>query len=545
MIKYIEKHPVTSIIFISLLMLLPNLDTMVVTIMEARNFITAREMVTDGNWILTTMNGEPRYQKPPLPTWLTAIFGMIFGMKSLFALRLPAALMVAFSGVFMFLFSNKLFKNNILSLVNGLILITSFYIVGIINEAPWDIYTHGFMIAAIYCLYQFFEDENAVWKNALLAGFMVGLSLMSKGPVSFYALLLPFIISYGIVFKFKNFKSKFLPLIAFIIVFAFIGGWWFLYVRQIDPEAFTKIAEKETSNWGSYNVRPFYYYWSFFTQSGIWTILALIGLIYPYLIKRVSNKKLYKFSFFWTIIAVILLSIIPEKKSRYLVPVLFPLAINTGFYIEYLINNFKNLKSKKETIPVYFNFGLFAVIGIVFPIVGYILLKDKLEGLWFSFILTSIILFSIGILLFKFLKNKDIKKAFYTKIAFMVTIFCLGLPLTKAMHNNTNFNQISGLKSTIETKNDIKSYSVGELTPELLWYYDDKMPNIYIDNKLKLPKENKFGLLIEKHNIKLLKNLPEEYTSEFIKEYDINFFKKKRERLIREYYIITKNTTFE
>ena len=138
-------------------MLLPNLNSLVVTIMEARNFITAREMVNDGNWILTTMNGLPRYEKPPLPTWLTAISGMIFGMKSLFALRLPAALMVAFSGVFLFKFSKELTRNSNQSLINGLILITSFYIIGIINEAPWDIFAHGFMIAGIYFLFQLLE----------------------------------------------------------------------------------------------------------------------------------------------------------------------------------------------------------------------------------------------------------------------------------------------------------------------------------------------------------------------------------------------------
>jgi len=34
------------------LLLLPFLEVMEVTIMEARNFITAREMLTDGNWVL-------------------------------------------------------------------------------------------------------------------------------------------------------------------------------------------------------------------------------------------------------------------------------------------------------------------------------------------------------------------------------------------------------------------------------------------------------------------------------------------------------------
>lgn len=540
MVKYIEKHPITSILVISLLMLLPNLDTMVITIMEARNFITAREMIEDGNWILTTMNGNPRYEKPPLPTWLTAFSEMLFGAKSLFALRLPAALMISFSGVFLFLFSKKISLSTAQSLVNAFILITSFYIIGIINEAPWDIFTHGFMLAGILFLFQFFEENKNVWKNALYSGVFIGLSLMSKGPVSLYALFLPFLIAYGSTFKFKGIRQKILPLFAFIIVFLSIGGWWFFYVRIVDPEPFMAITKQETSRWGSYNVRPFYYYWSFFVQSGIWTIPAFIGLLYPYLKSRVSNKKLYKFSFIWSITVVILLSIIPEKKSRYLVPVLFPLAINTGFYIQYLIQNFKYLKSKKEQIPIYFNFGLFGFIGITFPIVGYILLKDNLDHLWLSFGLSSIALFGIGVLIIYSLWKKELKNVFYGIVGFMTFILLFGLPLSKALYNNPTFHQISHLKETVELDRGIKSYTFSGLTPELLWYYGEKIEPIYINEEFALPNEEQFGLLIEERNVKLLKNLANTHTTELIGEFDLNYFKKKRERLIRKYYLITK-----
>src|SRR5690606_3192503 len=121
-----------------------------------------------------------------------------------------------------------------------------------------------------------------------------------------------------------------------------------------------------------YNIRPFYYYWSFFTQSGVWTIPAFVALLYPYLKTRVSDKKAYLFSFLWTISSVILLSIIPEKKSRYLLPVLIPLAMNTAFYIEYLVRSFPKIKNRAEKFPVYFNYGLIALIGIVFPLAGYL-----------------------------------------------------------------------------------------------------------------------------------------------------------------------------
>ena len=48
------------------------------------------------------------------------------------------------------------------------------------------------------------------------------------------------------------------------------------------------------------------------TQSGIGSP-AFIGLLYPYMKRRAINYRAYKFTFLWTIAAVILLSIIPEK----------------------------------------------------------------------------------------------------------------------------------------------------------------------------------------------------------------------------------------
>ena len=60
-------------------------------IMESRNFITAREMLADGNWLIPTMNGELRLEKPPLPTWITAAISSLFKTNNLFVLRTPAA----------------------------------------------------------------------------------------------------------------------------------------------------------------------------------------------------------------------------------------------------------------------------------------------------------------------------------------------------------------------------------------------------------------------------------------------------------------------
>ncbi len=93
-----------AIALVCLAIFFPHLSVVEVNIMEARNFITAREMLEYGNWIHTTMNLEPRYEKPPLPTWMTAVSGAIFGMKNLFGLRLPAVLSVHLFSFYFLLF---------------------------------------------------------------------------------------------------------------------------------------------------------------------------------------------------------------------------------------------------------------------------------------------------------------------------------------------------------------------------------------------------------------------------------------------------------
>ncbi len=75
-----NKSYVLILALICLAIFFPHLKIAEVNIMEARNFITAREMLQYDNWLHTTMNLLPRYEKPPLPTWLTALAGSFMDM---------------------------------------------------------------------------------------------------------------------------------------------------------------------------------------------------------------------------------------------------------------------------------------------------------------------------------------------------------------------------------------------------------------------------------------------------------------------------------
>lgn len=519
-----------------------NLHSLPVNIMEARNFITAREMLNDGNWLFTTINGEPRYQKPPLPTWLTAFSVAIFGLKSVWALRLPAAIMTLILVLFSYKLAKKLTSEKLYAFISSLIMATSFYIVASARDGQWDIYTHGFMVVCIYLLYLFFTEESHKYRNAILAGLFFGCSFLSKGPVSLYALLLPFLIAFGIVYKYKNFKSRWLPLFAFLVVATIVSGWWHWYTLKFDPAA-AEITKNETTNWISYEIKPFYYYWSFFTQSGVWTIPAFIALFYPYLKNRVFIKKAYLFTFLWTMLSVVLLSIIPEKKSRYLLPVLIPMALNTGFYIEYLFRRFKELKDKRETFPVYFNFGLIAFIGIAFPIGGYIFLKDGLAGNWLWFVLLSIALVIIGVLMFRNLFRRKIETVFYLTIVFIVTVIWFGLPLSNAITNNPEYKPFSELQAW-EKQQNLKVYEFSDMTPELIWDYGEKMQILKNGDEILIPKENQFGVLVSEEKMQLFKETFPNFKTESVTRYDMNPKGKDsrthKTRLYRDLFIVTK-----
>jgi len=542
--KTLERNPIATICLFTAIMLLPHLSSLQVSIMEARNFVTAREMITDGNWLLTTMNGEPRYEKPPLPTLLTAISGLVFGSKNLFGLRLPAVLLIMVIGCYVYLLSKAMLKDPLHSLTNALIAITSFYIFGIIIEAPWDIFTHGFMLVAIYHLFLLFKSSRYVWRNALTASLFIGFSFMSKGPVSFYALLLPFLVAYGFTYKQSRLKAKSVPLLVSIALAILFSVWWYLYVRLHDPETFIAVTKEETSNWTSYNVRPFYYYWSFFIQSGLWSIPAFIGLLYPYLKTRVVNLKAYRFSLLWTLIAVVLLSLIPEKKSRYLMPVLIPLAINTGFYIEYLFREFKGLHKKRETLPVFFNFGFIATVGILFPLVGYFLLKNYLPGSWGYYLAASVVLPLTGISLMVQLKKRRMKRVFFlTILTFGLLLTALAFTFSKSL-TNPGIDPFASLKRHAAQR-DLKVYGYDYVPPETIWHFGDKIPVINSNaSQLNYPDEQTFILLAPLDNkLKEDSLIKAQYNAEELGTLDLNLiqpeFRDFNPRKASKYYLLT------
>ncbi len=534
-----NKSYLIAIALVCLAIFFPHLDVVEVNIMEARNFITAREMLDYGNWFHTTMNLEPRYEKPPLPTWMTALSGAIFGMDNLIALRLPAVFTVVLLLFSFYFLGIQTLRDKKQAFLGTLILSTSFYIIFSGRNGQWDIFTHAFMLFAIYQLFMAFESDERSWKHWSLVGVFMGLSFMSKGPVSFYALFLPFLIAYGFVFKFKGFKHKVPSLLASLLIFVIVGLTWGIYIYLTDTSAAEVATNKEAVRWTNYEVKPFYHYWSFFIQSGIWTFFSFIALLYPFMIKRVEDKKLYRFSLIWTLAAVVLLSLIPEKKERYLLPVLIPLAMNTSFYIKYLISKTKDLK-KSDIYIANFGFGLIGLIGLIIPIGIYLFFDGQITGYWVAYFFTSATLFSIGVLLFIWLKKRAYEKCFYGIILFACSIVLFGFPIAELTYDNNNYHSLNEFRE-MDGMQDLEIYSTALLIPRPELIYDLGEPMKRVNKPEQLPQSKAFALFVYDTIPQIIQ---EQYKAEFKVKFDINNVKEgkrgHKEKKTMKLYVLEK-----
>ncbi|ADX67686.1 ArnT family glycosyltransferase [Weeksella virosa] len=526
---------------ITILMLFINLGLTPTNIMEARNFVTAREIIDSNNWIFTTLNGLPRYEKPPLPTWITAIFGKFFGFDNLYYLRIPVAIITVLL-VFYFYHLVKRFTTHFHAYLASLILITSFYIFFAGRDNNWDMYTHSFVIIALFyllLLYQKCYPIGYKFYLGAISSLSLAASILSKGPVSLYALYLPFLLAYFLVYK-DNRKSKFLIALSITVTGTLIGFSWMWYVKTHDPLPFSKAAKTEISRWGSYNIRPFYYYWSFFTQSGIWTVVAFIALLYPYLKNKVSNPKAYQFAFLWTIFSLILLSIIPEKKTRYILPTLIPLAYNTSFYVLYLYKNFTTI-SNKERLAANFSFGIIGIIACLFVgIIPYLILQKS-----FSFYAIPLVLSGLffGWTILNSLKSRNFMLVFYSTILLMTSVVAFAYPVFTSKLNNPKYTSRENFHE-IEKQWNIKTYESDGFIPELILAYGEPIPVIKNLDEITLPKSDRFGVLLDVNDTIFMDSVLFGYHHQKITTLDFNRVHPNtpfyNPRLTRAYYLVEK-----
>lgn len=332
-------------------------------IMEARNIVTAREMVSDGCWLVPTMNNELRLEKPPLPTWVAGAIEYVCP-DSLSAQRIAAGVMGVMWTMFLFLFAKLISNRTDFALLTTVVFLTCYHVVVMGRMATWDIYCHAFMMGGIYFLMRgLLDPPERQWRWFPVAGLMMGLSFLSKGPVSFYALLLPVLISIT-AFSLPTARGKWKGIAVLVIVCLVVSSWWYVYLLLFQHQAVEIAIRKESMAWSGHNVRPWYYYWRFFSETGIWAVIMLAALAISYWKRTLADSRTYLFCVSWTLVTLLLLSLMPEKKIRYLLPIMAPCAM----CVACLMTHFIDCKDRFSRVLYQVNGFLVAVVTLAIPV---------------------------------------------------------------------------------------------------------------------------------------------------------------------------------
>lgn len=452
-------------------------------IMESRNIITAREMVYDGNWLITTMNGDLRFEKPPLPTWLTAVTEYI-SADNICLQRGMAGLAGCLLVVAFYLIGLAIFdKDKTRSFISTLILCTCYSVLLIGRTASWDIYTHAFMLMGIWFMIRGFQRPKKFASQFFWAGVFTGLSIMSKGPISLYGVLLPWLLVF-ILFCLPKMKGKWGSVLMMILVAAVVGGWWYIYVYAFHSDAVASVLAKETGNWTSYTVKPWYYYWDFFLETGIWTLLMITALLMMVWSPKERGSREYLFPFMWLVASLILLSLVPEKKTRYLLPVMLPSAYLMGYLVCSWQEKFDSRKEQIiDRILYHSNVWILAVLIGALPIaVFFFAVKPGYMGI-VSFIITTLVCFGVAYLLARASKLYKPTMMVTGVVLLFMGIELFAMPAARYIVNNPEMNSLSQTYDMPELDNIPFRYnSKDELRIEMVYAAKRKIRPLDVDN---------------------------------------------------------------
>jgi 4-amino-4-deoxy-L-arabinose transferase-like glycosyltransferase len=399
-------------------------------VMEARNIISAREMVKYHNWLIPTLNGEVRIAKPPLPTWVTSLFVLGPGSdENLDVLRFPAGLAALLMVLFVYGLSFRLTNDPQVPFLSAAVLASSALLMFMGRNVAWDIFCHMFMAGAIGALFWGWGKTKGAKSIFILAGLFMGLSFMSKGPISFHSMLLPFLLSYLFAFGYKNIALKWKETLLAVFICLIISGLWPLYIYFQLPAASLATASAEAGSWFPSHAKPFWHYLHFPVLSGIWIFFILPALAYPYARKKIDTLGTnYTFLFTWMALIVLLLSAIPKKSTHYLLPVLVPMSLMIGFYLRYLMTAFeKRQQTRGDSGVLTTHVVVITLISFSIPGVFYYYgLRPQLLSLVQFSIYTTVFL-GMGLLLLKSYREKKVFKIALISIGFL-SFSCLWIP---------------------------------------------------------------------------------------------------------------------
>jgi 4-amino-4-deoxy-L-arabinose transferase-like glycosyltransferase len=188
-----------------------------------------REMVESGDYVSTTLNGEPRYDKPILTYYVQAVGARVLGWNE-WGLRIHSALAAALWVLVVWGFARREWDDTT-GWVAGTLTATSLWVIVIGRAATADSLLNLFLALTLVDLYRFWKESR---RGPLYRVFLwSALGFLTKGPIAVAVpLAAAFLLALVRGQLVRYLKAIFHP-VGWIIFFGVAGPWyWAVYQRD-------------------------------------------------------------------------------------------------------------------------------------------------------------------------------------------------------------------------------------------------------------------------------------------------------------------------
>jgi len=328
----------------------------------------AREMVVDGQWVVSHINGKVNTHKPPFFFWLIALLSLPFGKVTSLTARLPSAL-ASLGTVAMTLRLGRRSSSERTAVLAVFILATSYLF--------WDKARSVQIDAVLCCLIWVALSAFETWRAGNLDGRRAGLifwaagalAVLAKGPVG---LLLPLGIALATlaadreIGKWRGFAPLTGPLL-----FAAICGAWVVATMFWGPAEYSvwgalKEHFVDRGIHGMHHAQPWWYYAKVLPPQLLpWTFLVPGALVLAW--RRRDHTD--RFLLVTVIFIVLFFSISTEKRTLYVLPAFPAFALMTARFVGAVLgwDEAPAVSRRWVTVGQSFLAGLLILLGAAAP----------------------------------------------------------------------------------------------------------------------------------------------------------------------------------
>ncbi len=323
------------IVVAGLLLFLPGLGLTPLFDWDEINFAeSAREMLLTGNWWQVSIDFHPFWEKPPFFIALQALSMSLLGVNEV-AARLPNAITGALTLMLLYRIGLFIYDKKF-AILFPLIYLATF--------APHLYFKSGlidplFNLLIYFGIYSLFRcnvaERHKRNRFVLLAGLLIGVAVLTKGPVALLITMLTSVALLTIRRKSIHFSRR--ETFLFFAMLLLASSPWYIFVTIKNglwyPIEFIRYQIELAASTGTAHTQPFYYHF-------VVLLLACFpfsALLFARFRKPASSgQRVIQFRWWnWMLLAVVLLifSIVKTKIIHYSSLAWFPIAFLVSEYI--------------------------------------------------------------------------------------------------------------------------------------------------------------------------------------------------------------------